>query len=54
MKKSNKKSDFFGLSSKDKIKIVKEANVSANKEQYELIKRQGGANALRQFCHGSK
>jgi len=52
MKKSNKKSDFFGFTPKEKVKIVREANKNANKEQYELIERQGGVNALRQFCNG--
>lgn len=52
MKKLNKKSDFFGLSAKEKTKVVKEANRNANKEQYELIERQGGAKALKQFCNG--
>lgn len=55
MNKLNKKgerADFFGLSSKEKVKIVREANKNANKEQYELIERQGGANALKQFCNG--
>lgn len=49
--KKNEKADFFGLSSREKVKVVREANRNANKEQYELIERQGGANALRQFCN---
>ena len=49
--KKSKRVDFFGLSSKEKVKVVREANRNANNEQYELIKRQGGANALKQFCN---
>ena len=49
--KKDKSVDFFGFSEKEKVRIVREANKNANKEQYELIKRHGGASALRQFCN---
>lgn len=51
MKKLNKKNVFFDLSVKEKVKIVRKAAQGANKEQFELIKRQGGVSELKRFCN---
>ncbi len=50
MKKLNEKNDFFGLNKNDKVKVVRQASRNANKDQYELIQRHGGVNALKRFC----
>jgi hypothetical protein len=54
MKKMENKKNFFGLSTKEKIKIVRKASKDANKEQYELIKRQGGMEALKRLIQNIK
>ena len=49
MNKKNNKNDFFGLNRKEAVGVVEKALKEANKEQFELIKRQGGIGALKKF-----
>jgi hypothetical protein len=50
MSNINDKKTFFGLTTLDKERVVKEAVNLANKDQLDLVNRHGGIEVIKNYC----
>jgi hypothetical protein len=51
MKNQKNKNSFFGLSSAEKVKIVREAADLATKEQITIVNKYGGIKVLKNYSN---
>lgn len=50
MSKINDKKTFFGLTTSNKAKLVREAAILANKDQLDLVNKYGGVEIIKNYC----